>query len=138
MVSLAIPICIVITLGVMYFTGMTLNVLSMMGLLLGIGMLVDNAVVVVESIYQYREKYPDNPMMCAIEGTKSVQLAISCGTLTSIIVFLPNLFGDKNFISIYLSQVALTITISLLASWLVATSHEARSDMVMVNATCDR
>lgn len=122
MVSLAIPICIVITLGVMYFTGMTLNVLSMMGLLLGIGMLVDNAVVVVESIYQYREKYPDNPMMCAIEGTKSVQLAISCGTLTSIIVFLPNLFGEKNFISIYLSQVALTITISLLASWLVAVS----------------
>ncbi|HWR96402.1 MAG TPA: efflux RND transporter permease subunit [Arenimonas sp.] len=122
MVSLAIPICIVITLGVMYFTGMTLNVLSMMGLLLGIGMLVDNAVVVVESIYQYREKYPDNPMLCAIEGTKSVQLAISAGTLTSIIVFLPNLFGEKNFISIYLSQVALTITIALLASWLVAVS----------------
>jgi HAE1 family hydrophobic/amphiphilic exporter-1 len=122
MVSLAIPICIVITLGVMYFSGMTLNVLSMMGLLLGIGMLVDNAVVVVESIYQYREKYPDNPMLCAIEGTKSVQLAISTGTLTSIIVFLPNLFGEKNFISIYLSQVALTITIALLASWLVAVS----------------
>ena len=93
-----------------------------MGLLLGIGMLVDNAVVVVESIYQYREKYPDNPMLCAIEGTRSVQLAISCGTLTSIIVFLPNLFGAKNFISIYLSQVAITITIALLASWLVAVS----------------
>lgn len=122
MVSLAIPLCIVITLGIMYFSGMSLNVLSMMGLLLGIGMLVDNAVVVVESIYQYREKYPDNPMLCAIEGTRSVQLAISCGTLTSIIVFLPNLFGTKNFISIYLSQVAITITIALLASWLVAVS----------------
>ena len=122
MVSLAIPICIVITLGVMYFTGMTLNVLSMMGLLLGIGMLVDNAVVVVESIYQYREKYPDDPVRCAIEGTRSVQLAISCGTLTSIIVFLPNIFGETNFISIYLSQVAITITIALLASWLVAVS----------------
>jgi HAE1 family hydrophobic/amphiphilic exporter-1 len=122
MVSLAIPLCIIITLGIMYFSGMTLNVLSMMGLLLGIGMLVDNAVVVVESIYQYREKYPDNPMLCAIEGTRSVQLAISCGTLTSIIVFLPNLFGAKNFISIYLSQVAITITIALLASWLVAVS----------------
>jgi hydrophobic/amphiphilic exporter-1 (mainly G- bacteria), HAE1 family len=122
MVSLAIPICIVITLGVMYFTGMTLNVLSMMGLLLGIGMLVDNAVVVVESIYQYREKYPDDPVRCAIEGTRSVQLAISCGTLTSIIVFLPNIFGESNFISIYLSQVAITITIALLASWLVAVS----------------
>ena len=122
MVTLAIPICIVMTLGAMYFFGITLNVLSMMGLLLGIGMLVDNAVVVVESIYQYREKWPDNPMRCAIEGTRAVQLAISAGTLSSIIVFLPNLFGRTNMISIYLSQVAITITIALLCSWLVAVS----------------
>ena len=122
MVTLAIPICIVMTLGAMYFFGITLNVLSMMGLLLGIGMLVDNAVVVVESIYQYREKFPDDPRRCAIEGTRAVQLAISAGTLTSIIVFLPNLFGATNMISIYLSQVAMTITIALLCSWLVAVS----------------
>ncbi|MCE3002565.1 MAG: efflux RND transporter permease subunit [Xanthomonadaceae bacterium] len=122
MVTLAIPICIVMTLGVMYFGGMSLNVLTMMGLLLGIGMLVDNAVVVVESIYQYREKYPNDPMRCALEGTRSVQLAISAGTLTSIIVFIPNLFGAKNLVSIYLGQVAITITIALLASWLVAVS----------------
>jgi hydrophobic/amphiphilic exporter-1 (mainly G- bacteria), HAE1 family len=122
MVTLAIPVCIVMTLGAMYFFGITLNVLSMMGLLLGIGMLVDNAVVVVESIYQYREKYPDDPMRCAIEGTRSVQLAISAGTLTSIIVFAPNIFGETNMISIYLGQVAITITIALLASWLVAVS----------------
>ncbi|WP_290888368.1 efflux RND transporter permease subunit [Arenimonas sp.] len=122
MVTLAIPICIVMTLGAMYFFGMTLNILSMMGLLIGVGMLVDNAVVVVESIYQYREKYPNDPMRCAIEGTRSVQVAITAGTLTSIIVFLPNLFGERNFISIYLGQVAITITISLLASWIVAVS----------------
>ena len=122
MVTLAIPVCFVITLGCMYFMGMSLNILSMMGLLLGVGMLVDNSVVVVESIYQYREKYPDDPVRCAIEGTRSVQLAISAGTLTSIIVFLPNLFGARNFISIYLGQVAITITIALLASWLVAVS----------------
>ena len=122
MVALAIPICIVMTLGAMYFFGLTLNVLTMMGLLLGIGMLVDNAVVVVESIYQYREKYPDDPVRCAIEGTRGVQLAISAGTLTSIIVFAPNIFGEANQISIYLSQVAYTITIALLASWLVAVS----------------
>ena len=54
MVSLSIPICFVMTLGCMYFFGISLNVLSMMGLLLAVGMLVDNAVVVVESIYQYR------------------------------------------------------------------------------------
>jgi HAE1 family hydrophobic/amphiphilic exporter-1 len=122
MVTLAIPICIVMTLGVMYFGGLSLNVLTMMGLLLGIGMLVDNAVVVVESIYQYREKYPDDPLRCALEGTRSVQLAISAGTLTSIIVFIPNLFGAQNLVSIYLGQVAITITIALLASWLVAVS----------------
>ena len=122
MVTLAIPVCFVVTLGCMHFLGITLNVLSMMGLLLGVGMLVDNSVVVVESIYQYREKYPNDPVRCALEGTRSVQLAISAGTLTSIIVFLPNLFGDRNFISIYLAQVAVTITIALLASWLVAVS----------------
>lgn len=122
MVTLAIPICIIMTLGAMYFLGITLNVLSMMGLLLGLGMLVDNAVVVVESIYQYREKYPNDPVRCAIEGTRSVQIAISAGTFTSIVVFLPNLFGEANMISIFLGQVALTITISLLCSWLVAVS----------------
>ena len=122
MVTLAIPICIIMTLGAMFFLGITLNILSMMGLLLGIGMLVDNAVVVVESIYQYRERWPDDPMRCAIEGTRAVQIAISAGTLSSIIVFLPNLFGKSGMISIYLGQVALTITIALLCSWLVAVS----------------
>jgi HAE1 family hydrophobic/amphiphilic exporter-1 len=122
MVTLAIPICIVMTLGAMFFLGLSLNILTMMGLLLGVGMLVDNAVVVVESIYQYREKWPDDPMRCAIEGTRAVQLAISAGTLTSIIVFAPNIFGERNEISIYLAQVAYTITISLLCSWLVAVS----------------
>ncbi|MBS3959707.1 MAG: efflux RND transporter permease subunit [Xanthomonadaceae bacterium] len=122
MVALAIPLCLVMTLGVMYFHGVTLNVLTLMGLLLAVGMLVDNAVVVVESIHQYRAKYPDDPVRCAIEGTRSVQLAISAGTLTSIIVFVPNLFGEVNQISIFLGQVALTITIALLSSWLVAVS----------------
>lgn len=122
MVSLAIPICFVMTLGAMYFLGITINVLSLMGLLLGVGMLVDNAVVVVESIHQQRAKWPNDPFRCAIEGTRGVQLAITAGTLTSIIVFVPNLFGERNFISIYLGQVAYTITIALLCSWLVAVS----------------
>lgn len=122
MVSLAIPLCFVMTLGVMYFYGLTLNIMSMMGLLIGVGMLVDNAVVVTESIYQYREKYPNDPVRCAIEGTRGVQLAVSAGTLTSIIVFIPNLFGERNFVSLYLSNVALTITVAMLASWLVAVS----------------
>ena len=122
MVALAIPVAIVVTLGLMYFMDMSLNILSMMGLLLAIGMLVDNAVVVTESIFQYREKYPDSPWRAAIEGTRGVQLAISAGTLTSVIVFLPNIFGERNQISLFLSHVAVTITISMLVSWLIAVS----------------
>ncbi len=122
MVSLAIPICFVMTLGCMYFFGVTLNVLSMMGLLLAVGMLVDNAVVVVESIYQYREKYPDRPWYCAVQGTQVVGIAIAAGTLSSVVVFLPNIFGETNNISIFLAQVAITMSIAHLASWLVAVS----------------
>ncbi len=122
MVTLAIPICLVITLGAMHFIGLTLNVLTLMGMLLGVGMLVDNAVVVVESIYQQREKHPNDPMRCAIEGTRNVQIAITAGTLTSMIVFAPNVFSAKNIVSIYLGQIAVTITIALLASWIVAVS----------------
>ena len=122
MVSLAIPICFVITLGCMQMFGITLNVLSMMGLLLAVGMLVDNAVVVVESIYQYREKYPSQPWYCAVQGTQIVGIAIAAGTLASIIVFLPMVLREKSGISIYLTQVAVAMAIAHLASWLVAIS----------------
>lgn len=122
MVTLAIPICFIMTLGFMYFAGVTLNILSMLGLLLAIGMLVDNAVVVVESIYQERERMPGQPRLASIVGTRHVAIALSAGTLCHCIVFVPNLFGERNFLSIYLSQIAITISVSLLASWLVAVS----------------
>lgn len=122
MVSMAIPICFIMTLGFMYFTGISLNIISMMGLLLAVGMLVDNAVVVVESIYQEREKYPGKPEMASIIGTRHVAIALSAGTLCHCVVFLPMMFGEKNIITIYLTQLALTISFSLLASWLVAVS----------------
>ncbi len=122
MVSLSVPICIAISLGAMYFLGLTLNVLTMMGLLLGIGMLVDNAVVVTESIYQQREKRPGDPVGTAIEGTRMVQLAVSAGTLTSIIVFLPNVFGGTTQVGVFLYYVAMPMSVALLASWFVAVS----------------
>ena len=122
MVTLAIPICFVMTLGFMHFFGVTLNVLTLMGLLLAVGMLVDNAVVVVESIYQERERMPDQPVKASIVGTRHVAIALSAGTLSHCIVFLPNLLGDTNQISIFMAQIAITISVSLLASWLVAVS----------------
>ncbi|MCE7031402.1 efflux RND transporter permease subunit [Lysobacter sp. GX 14042] len=122
MVTLAIPICFVMTLGFMYFAGVTLNVLSLMGLLLAVGMLVDNAVVVVESIYQERERMPDQPMLASILGTRHVAIALSAGTLSHVIVFVPNLLSETNNITIFMAQIAITISVSLLASWLVAVS----------------
>ena len=122
MVTLASPICFTITLGFMYFVGVTLNILTMMGLLLAVGMLVDNAVVVVESIYQERERMPGQPRLASIIGTRNVAIALSAGTLCHCIVFVPNLFGETNNISIFMAQIAITISVSLLASWLVAVS----------------
>jgi HAE1 family hydrophobic/amphiphilic exporter-1 len=134
MVSLAIPICFVITLGCLQMFGMTLNILSMMGLLLAVGMLVDNAVVVVESIYHYRERFPDKPWYCAVQGTQVVGIAIAAGTMSSIIVFLPLVFGEKANISIFLTQVAITMAIAHLSSWLVAVS---RADAVGTPAAAE-
>ncbi|RPD88350.1 efflux RND transporter permease subunit [Luteimonas sp. 100069] len=122
MVTLAIPICFIITLGFMHFFDVTLNVLSLMGLLLAVGMLVDNAVVVVESIYQERERMPDQPWLASVVGTRNVAIALSAGTLCHCIVFVPNLLGETNMISIFMNQLAITISVSLLASWLVAVS----------------
>jgi len=122
MVSTAIPICFTMTLGFMYFFGITLNIISMMGLLLAVGMLVDNAVVVVESIYQEREKFPHNPLLASMNGTRNVAIALSAGTLCHCVVFLPMLFGEYTIITVYLAQLAVTISVSLLASWLVAVS----------------
>ena len=82
------------TIGFLYILGKTLNVLSMMGLMLAAGMLVDNAVVVLESIYQKIENGMDR-VTAAIVGTKEVLSAVVAATLTSIIIFVPLVFGKK-------------------------------------------
>ncbi|MFN2301774.1 MAG: efflux RND transporter permease subunit [Gammaproteobacteria bacterium] len=115
-VMLAVPCSLLITLGFMYFMSLTLNILSMMGLMLAVGMLVDNAVVVTESIYRYKIKHPGAPGKAALLGVREVAMAVTAGTLTTVIVFLPNIFGAQNEITVFLSHVAYTITIALLAS----------------------
>ena len=120
MVSLAVPISMTITLGGMYFAGLSLNILSMMGLLLAVGMLVDNAVVVVESIFQERERPGANPTEAAASGANAVTLAVTAGTATTVIVFVPIIFGGATDVSIFLFHVAVPVTISMLSSWLVA------------------
>ena len=96
-VATAVPFSLIVTLGFFYFLDISLNILSMMGLMLAIGMLVDNAVVVTENIHRYQRKGSD-ARKSAIFGAKEVSIAVTAGTLTSIIVFLPNVVNES-FIS---------------------------------------
>jgi len=116
----AVPFSLTITLGVMYFAGLSLNILSMMGLMLAVGMLVDNAVVITESIFRHRAMDPDEPVRATLTGVRDVGLAVIAGTATTIIVFVPLMFGAKTDISIFMTHVAVTIIVALLASLLIA------------------
>lgn len=119
MVALAVPLSLLITLTFMYFMGVSLNILSMMGLMLAIGMLVDNAVVVTESIH--RHQMLDHTSKTSIQtGVNEVSLAITAGTLTTAIVFLPNIVSPNDEVAIYLKHIAITICIALGVSLILA------------------
>jgi len=119
-VTASVPFSLMITLGAMYFAGLTLNILSMMGLMLAVGMLVDNAVVITESIFRHRSENPDKPVTATIKGVREVGLAVIAGTATTIIVFAPMIVGAKTDMSIFLSHVAITIIVALIASLFIA------------------
>jgi HAE1 family hydrophobic/amphiphilic exporter-1 len=100
---------------VLFFMGKTLNILSMMGLMLGVGMLVDNAVVVLESIdRRYRDGVPAR--RAALEGSQGVLLAVISATLTSVIVFLPLIVGGRSELTTWLQEVGIAISVALLCS----------------------
>ena len=119
-VMAAVPFSLLITLGALYFAGLTLNILSMMGLMLAVGMLVDNAVVITESVFRHRAEDPDRPFSATLTGVREVGLAVITGTMTTIIVFAPIVFGAQTDITIFLTHVAVTIIVALLASLLIA------------------
>ncbi|HEX4911577.1 MAG TPA: efflux RND transporter permease subunit [Permianibacter sp.] len=119
-VSLAVPFAVMMTLAYMFFAGVTINILSMMGLMLSIGMLVDNAVVVSESIFRHEHLYPNDKKAAVLAGAKHVGLAVLTGTITTVIVFLPNIIGEKIDITVFLSHVATTITVSMFASLFIS------------------
>ncbi|HBN89655.1 efflux RND transporter permease subunit, partial [Rheinheimera aquimaris] len=118
-VVLAVPVSICIALGLMYFMNYSLNILSMMGLMLAIGMLVDNAVVVTESIFRERALGGDVKAATA-RGVRRVSLAVVAGTATTAIVFLPNIVGQKMELTIFLEHVAIAICLCLAVSLLMA------------------
>jgi HAE1 family hydrophobic/amphiphilic exporter-1 len=117
-VACSIPISIMTAIALMYFSGITLNVISLSGLALGVGMLVDNSIVVIENIYRLRnEGY--SAKKAAVEGAKQVSGAIVASTLTTVCVFLPIVFTEGITRQLFVDM-GLTIGYSLLASLVIA------------------
>ena len=117
-IGLSIPISVMATFTLMYQTGVTLNIMSLGGVALGVGMLVDNSIVVLESIHRHRRRNPDLAE-AVYQGTREVGQAVAASTLTTVAVFLPLIFVEGIAGQLFKDQ-ALTITYSLLASLAVA------------------
>ena len=121
-IGVSMPISVITTFIGMFMSGMTLNIVSLGGLALGVGMLVDNAVVVLENIFRRRKTYGDDAKIGAIRGTGEVIGAVVASVLTTCIVYVPILFLD-NMMAVMFKQLAFTIvfsqTASLLATMLI-------------------
>jgi HAE1 family hydrophobic/amphiphilic exporter-1 len=119
-VTASVPFSLLITLGALYFADLSLNILTMMGLMLAVGMLVDNAVVVTESVFRHRALDSSNPYKATLLGVNEVGMAVIAGTLTTMIVFVPIMFGAKTDIAVFMTHVGITIIVALLASLFIA------------------
>jgi multidrug efflux pump subunit AcrB len=117
-IAVSIPISIIFAIAMMYFTGVTINIISLSGLALGVGMLVDNSIVSIENIYRLRHE-GKTAAEAAVEGAKEISGAITSSTLTTACVFLPIVF-IKGITRQLFADMGLTIAYSLLASLLVA------------------
>jgi HAE1 family hydrophobic/amphiphilic exporter-1 len=117
-IGAAIPISVVITFFLMYSSNISLNIISLGGLALGIGMLVDNSIVVLESIQRYREK-GEGSYKAALQGTTEVAGAVTASTFTTVAVFFPIVFVEGIAGQLF-KDMALTVTYSLLASLVVS------------------
>ena len=117
-VGISIPISLVAAFVLMYFSDITLNIISMGGLALGVGMLVDNSIVVIENIYRMRNE-GKSATEAAVEGAKQVSGAIVASTLTTVAVFLPIVFVE-GFTREIFTDMGLTIAYSLFASLVIA------------------
>jgi HAE1 family hydrophobic/amphiphilic exporter-1 len=116
-VSMSIPFSVVAACGALYFLGATLNILSMMGLMLGVGMLVDNAIVVLESVDREQRRERD-PKQAALAGAGHVALAVTTSTMTTLIVFLPLILGAGNQLTVFLREMGIAIALAMAASLL--------------------
>jgi len=128
-----IPFSIIVTCGIIWAQGRSLNTITLLGLIVGVGMLVDNAVVVMENIFRHEEK-GESARAASLIGAREISTPVVAATATSVIVFLPMIFQERSEMSIILSELGSTIVFTLLASLLVsqtliplATAHFIRA-----------
>ncbi len=114
-----VPFSLLVTCGLVWVQGKTLNTITLLGLIVGVGMLVDNAVVVIENIFRHTEDGEDRKT-AALLGARQVSTAVIAATMTSVIVFLPLIFSKPNEMNLILQELAITISITLLASLFVS------------------
>ena len=114
----SIPVSVIFAIVLMYFSGVTINMISLSGLAVAVGMLVDNSVVVIENIYRLRSKGA-NVIQAAVSGARQVAGAVTASTLTTVCVFLPIVFVQGITRQLF-TDLALTMTYSLLASLIVS------------------
>ncbi|MDA0788928.1 MAG: efflux RND transporter permease subunit [Proteobacteria bacterium] len=120
LIASTVPLALCATLGLMYFLDMTLNTLSLVGLMLTIGLLVDNSVVVSEAIAMRRRDHGISPREAADRGVSEVGMAIVAGTLTTVIVFIPSFMSDMQQIKVMQTNIAIPLCTALIGSLLVA------------------
>ncbi len=120
-IGLSIPISVMITLMCMSFFGMTINIMTMAGLILGMGMLVDSSIVILQNIHIYRER-GERSAVAAIMGSRNMMTAITASTLTTLCVFLPIIIykAELEMLGQMFQDLVITVVISLVASLFVA------------------
>ncbi|MDH3886099.1 MAG: efflux RND transporter permease subunit, partial [Desulfobacterales bacterium] len=117
-ITTTIPISVIATFALMYFGGFTLNLMTLGGLALGVGMLVDNAIVVLENIFRLRESGQE-PETAAVNGSKEVMAAVIASTITTLVVFLPLIFV-RGMAGVMFKQLSYVVSFSLACSLAVA------------------
>ncbi len=119
-INLAIPISLLVTVVVIYFMGWSLNIMTMMGLMVSVGLVVDNSIVVVENIYRLRKEGLSR-RDAAIQGASEVAMPITMATLTTVVVFVPLIFmGDNPGMTFYMARMGVPVISALVASLFVA------------------
>ncbi len=125
-IAIAIPMAIVFTFSFMYLyrtifgAGITINIISLSGLMMAVGMLVDNSVVVLENIFRLRQEKNLPPLKASMQGASEVAMAVSASTLTTLVVFISLGFMSRSGFGRFMQDFALTISLALIASLIVA------------------